>query len=69
MKTLVGLVVLAAVVFAYATTEAEVDDVDVIMSDVPLAKVVNTQLEGEHQANDMTTVIIIGIEVCNGTPI
>ncbi len=64
----VSLVVFAAVGFALATAgTGENDDIDVILSDIPLSK---TQLEGEHQANDNGTVfILIGIEVCNGKEI
>lgn len=69
---LVALVALAAIGLALVNADHEQDvrvEFDVIMSDTPLTKAVkNANLEGEHQANDMTTVIIIGIEMCNGVP-
>lgn len=80
-KTLaVSLLVFAVVGFALATAgDADTDDINLLMFDEKgnvrdddfLAKPVHKaqQLEGEHQANDIGAVIIIGIEVCNGVPI
>lgn len=59
----------AAVAASMLTAEDESDDIDIIMSDMPLTglKAIN---EGEHSSNDtFGSITLIAVEVCNGTPI
>lgn len=58
---LAALVVFSAIGLAFANADGSDLDTDIVLSDMPLA--------GEHQANDMGSVIILIVETCNGKEI
>lgn len=66
--TLVALAIFTAVALALANTEEESDDVEIVLSDMPLKVVKNADLDGEHQANDLGYIILL-VPFCEGTSI
>ena len=67
MKSAIALALVLVIVglAAHVAGASVVDDIDIILSDVPLQKIA----DGEHQANDMGPVLLLIVETCNGVAI